>query len=170
MTDAELDDREHAVRAWIFERFRVDLTPKLEILEGAGWVAVPAESASHLDSGDIERLVLVSNSLSERAVDVVVVEPLEQVVQFKQFPATHAGFYAFDQEYSHFCCALVARGRQFAIVYTPYDYVVVVGSPGVACQLVGQDSVPAARAAFTKFARGVGESYLDRIAEACEAT
>lgn len=135
----------------------------LTLVKQEGWVAVPVESASHLDPNDQTRLLRAINDRGDERLYAVVVEPLQEFPGAFAVPPTSEGLQDFDQSLAHFNVVLIPNLLTWIVVFTTYDYFIATGPPDFIQALVGC-APESAFARFREFVEGSGATERVRRA------
>lgn len=122
---------------------------RIEYLRLRGWVAVPFESALHLDEADADRIATAATKLRYHDCNAIPTESLAGLLRYR-VPITPLGLLEFSKKCSHFKYLLVPDGESFAILCSTDGYCVVAGPKHFVESALGK-SIEAARDDFRRF-------------------
>jgi hypothetical protein len=123
----------------------------LSVVKREGWVAVPVESAHHLDDDDQIRLLRAVQAVKTRRVRALMLENLGDFPPAFDIQSSLAGIAAFNWECGHFNVALGGDDAMWIVACTTDDFYVIAGPAQFVTICVGGD-IREAFDAFRAFA------------------
>ncbi len=111
----------------------------LSLVKREGWLAVPVESAHHLDAADQKRLLRAAQAVGTRRVRALMLEDLGNFPRAFAVQTSREGIAAFNWECGHFNVALGGDDALWIIGCTTDDFYVVAGPRLFVTLCVGGD-------------------------------